>query len=172
MYSFSQQKGSAMHIRPLEVDDYPAIMDLLTHTFRPFFEGYARPLLGEQAFQHQHGHWDQNYRDELPALHAPGAGRHAAVATLPDGTISGLISWRCDARSRHGEIYLLAVSPLHRRQHIGRSLCEHAIAHMRTSDVKVVQIGTGGDPFHAPARALYQRLGFTEVPVAVYLATI
>jgi hypothetical protein len=43
---------------------------------------------------------------------------------------------------------------------------------MRTSDVEVVQIGTGGDPFHAPARALYQRLGFTEVPVAVYLATI
>ena len=161
-----------MHIRPLEVDDYPTTIDLLTQTFRPFLEGYARPLLGEQVFQHQHGQWEQDYRDELPTLHAPDVGRHAAVATLADGTISGLVSWRFDTKPRHGEIYLLAVSALHRREHIGRGLCEHAIAHMRTGHVEVVQIGTGDDPFHAPARALYQQLGFTQVPVAVYLGAI
>jgi len=83
-----------------------------------------------------------------------------------------LISWRVDAKARHGEIYLLAVSPLHQRQHIGERLCQHAIAHMRADKVEVVQISTGGDPFHAPARALYERLGFTLVPVAVYLGVI
>ncbi|MHB1582122.1 MAG: GNAT family N-acetyltransferase [Acidimicrobiales bacterium] len=161
-----------MHIRPLLVDDHPATVDLLTQTFRPFFEGYFRPLLGEQVFEHQHGRWEQDYRDELPNLHAPEVGRHAAVATLEDGTITGLVSWRFDAKPRHGEIYLLAVPAPHRRQHIGRSLCEHAIAHLRAGAVDVVQIGTGGDPFHAPARARYERLGFTQVPVAVYLGTV
>ena len=70
------------------------------------------------------------------------------------------------------QIYLLAVSPLHRRQGIGRRLCEHAIARMRAAGVEVVEIGTGGDPFHAPARALYAALGFTQVPVAVFLGAI
>lgn len=161
-----------MHIRPLEVDDFPATLELLTEAFRPFFEGYVRPHLGERVFQHQHGHWEQDYRDEIPTLHAPEAGRDAAVATQTDDTITGLISWRVDAKARHGEIYLLAVSPRHRRQHVGRHLCQHAMAQMRSAEVEVVQIGTGGDPFHAPARALYERLGFTQVPVAVYLGTI
>lgn len=161
-----------MHIRPLRVDDHPAALELLTRTFRPFLEGYARPVLGEQVFQHQHGRWEQGYRDELATLHDPVGGRHASVAALPDGTIGGLVSWRFDHKPRHGEIYLLAVSSLCRRQGIGRSLCEHAIAHMRAGDVEVVQIGTGGDPFHAPARTLYEGLGFTQVPVAVYLRAI
>ena len=166
-----------MHIQPLEVDVYPATIEILTETFGPFFEVYARPHLGERVFQHQHGHWEQDYREEAPTLHAPEAGRNAAVATQTDDTIAGLISWRVDAKARHGEIYLLAVSPRHRRRHVGTSarrppLCEHAMAQMRSAEVEVVQIGTGGDPFNAPARALYERLGFTQVPVAVYLGAI
>ena len=161
-----------MQIRPLEVDDYPATIELLVETFRPFFQDYVRPLLGEKVFQHQHGRWEQDYRDELPTLHAPETNRHAVVAHLADGAITGLVSWRLDGIPHHGQVYLLAVSPLHRRQHIGRRLCEHAIGHMRASGVEVVGIGTGGDPFHAPARALYEGLGFTQIPVAVYLGAI
>lgn len=161
-----------MHIRPLEVDDYPGSLDLLVETFAPSFADYVRPLLGERVFQHQHGHWEQDYRDELPTLHAPESGRHAAVACLSDGPVTGLVSWRFHDRPHHGEIYLLAVSPHRRRQHIGRRLCEHAIAHLRHGGVEVVQVGTGGDPFHAPARALYASLGLTHVPTAVYVGAI
>ena len=161
-----------MHIRPLEVDDYPATLDLLVATFAPLFEDYVRPLLGAQVFDHQHGHWEQDYRDVLPTLHVPESGRHAAVAHPADGAIAGLVSWRFDDRPHHGEISLLAVSPLHGRRHIGRRLCEHAIHHLRAGGVDVVQIATGGDPFHAPARALYESLGLTRVPTAVYLGSI
>lgn len=161
-----------MHIRPLEVDDFPATLDLLVETFAPFFEGYVRLLLGEEVFQHQHGHWVEDYRDELPKLHAPESGRHAAVAHPSEGTIAGLVSWRFGDRPHHGEIYLLAVSPRNRRQHIGRHLCEHAMTHLRDGGTKVVQVGTGGDDFHAPARALYESLGLTPVPNAVYLGAV
>jgi len=161
-----------MHIRPLEVDDYPATADLLIETFGPFFRGYALPLLGEQVFRHQHGRWEQDYRGELPALRAPDSGRFAAIAHPADGSITGLVSWRFGPNPQHGEIYLLAVSQHHRRQHIGRCLCEYAIDHMRLGGVEVAEISTGGDPFHAPARALYEELGFTQVPIAAYLRAI
>jgi hypothetical protein len=39
---------------------------------------------------------------------------------------------------------------------------------MRREGAKMVEIGTGGDPFHATARSLYESLGCTKLPVAVY----
>lgn len=39
---------------------------------------------------------------------------------------------------------------------------------MRDHAVEVALVGTGGDPFHTPARALYSSLGCTELPVAVF----
>lgn len=161
-----------MRIRPLQADDFTATLDLLTSTFGPFYRDYARPHLGERVFGHQHGQWEQDYRDELPALHAPRSGRFAAVSAQSGDVVVGLISWRFPDKPHHGEIHLLAVSPPHRRQHIGRRLCEHAIAHMRAAGVEVVEVSTGGDPFHAPARALYESLGLTQVPIAAYLGAI
>jgi hypothetical protein len=39
---------------------------------------------------------------------------------------------------------------------------------LRRRQVTVVHIGTGGDAFHAPARRLYESLGFTGYPVVDY----
>lgn len=50
----------------------------------------------------------------------------------------------------------------------GRQLCEHAMASMKGLGARIVEIGTGGDPFHAPARRLYESLGCAQIPVAVY----
>jgi len=47
-------------------------------------------------------------------------------------------------------------------------LYECAFGEMRALGAEVVEIGTGADPFHAPARALYERLGCTQLPIAVY----
>ena len=65
-----------MHIRPLQVDDRPSAIELLVQTFGLFFNDYARPLLGEQIYLHQHGHWEQDYRDEVtPTSPAASTGR-------------------------------------------------------------------------------------------------
>ncbi|UOZ04319.1 hypothetical protein [Amycolatopsis sp. WQ 127309] len=47
-------------------------------------------------------------------------------------------------------------------------LCEHAFAGLRQLGPKVVEIWTGGDPFHAPARALYESLDCVALPLMVY----
>jgi hypothetical protein len=39
---------------------------------------------------------------------------------------------------------------------------------MRAEHAEYVEIGTGGDDFHAPARAFYESLGCVKLPVAVY----
>ena len=160
-----------MSIRQFRDSDLPALIELTIETFRPFYEEYVRPLLGEEVFQHQHGHWVQDYREDLPTLHDPVTRRFIAIAEH-DGAIEGNVSWRIGDRPDHGQIYLLAVSESQRRHHVGRDLCQYAIEQMRLSGVAVVGIGTGDDDFHAAARALYEGLGFTKIPVAAYLMKI
>ncbi|MDX3132208.1 hypothetical protein PV367_20965, partial [Streptomyces europaeiscabiei] len=46
------------------------------------------------------------------------------------------------------------------------ALCEHAFADLRGRGTRLVEIGTGGDAFHAPARALYESLGRVPFPAA------
>lgn len=104
-----------MRVRPFADSDLPRLIELTIETFRPFFEGHVRPLLGDEVFRHQHGQWEQDYRDELPTLHNPAAGRHVAVAEV-GGAIAGFVAWAPDVRPRSGQIYLLAVSSSHRRQ--------------------------------------------------------
>ncbi len=44
--------------------------------------------------------------------------------------------------------------------------------HLRNQGLALINVGTGGDPGHAPARALYERVGFTGVPLVNYYMTI
>jgi|SRR5829696_2402462 len=160
-----------MHIRPFADSDLDHLVDITIETFRPFFEGYVHALLGAELFRQQHGRWQQDYRDEVPTLHDPSAGRHIAVAQIGPA-IAGYVSWKTGEKPSHGQIYLLAVAAPHRRHNVGRRLCGHAIEQMKAADVEVVEIGTGDDAFHAPARALYETLGFTKIPIAGYLKLI
>jgi ribosomal protein S18 acetylase RimI-like enzyme len=155
---------------PLD-SNIPRLVAIAIETFGPFYEGYVHPLLGDAVFQHQHGNWRGDYRSDVPTLHFPEEGRTMAMAEV-DGVIAGFVAWKIGVKEGHGEIYLLAVSPNYRRSNVGRTLCLHAMHEMKSKAVDVVEIGTGGDAFHAPARALYESLGFTMIPVAAYLKKI
>jgi ribosomal protein S18 acetylase RimI-like enzyme len=82
--------------------------------------------------------------------------------------IVGFIAWTMRPLKRSGEIEMLAVESAHRRHHVASALCEHAFDYLRRHGIEVVSLGTGGDEFHAPARALYDSLGMTPLPVIVY----
>jgi ribosomal protein S18 acetylase RimI-like enzyme len=160
-----------MYIRPYASSDLPTLINLTVEIFRPFYENYVHPLLGDEVFQHQHGAWDQDYHDEVPTLHDPKNRRFVAVAVI-DEEIAGYVSWRIEGRPHHGEIVLLAVASSARRRQIGFHLCRHAMERMKALDVEVVEIGTGDDDFHAAARSLYEELGFIKIPTAAYLMAI
>jgi ribosomal protein S18 acetylase RimI-like enzyme len=55
---------------------------------------------------------------------------------------------------------------------VGRQLCPHALEAMKAIRVEVVELGTGEGTLHTAARALYESLGFTKVPIAGYIKRI
>lgn len=156
-----------MLIRPFVHPDLSRLTELTVATFRPFYEDSFRPLVGEAIFANQHGDWREDYRKQVAELHDPRQHQYLAVAEIA-GRIAGYVAWKVDQARRNGSIVILAVASEHRRDHVGTGLCEHAFAEMRSLGAQVVEIGTGGDPFHAPARALYESLGCVQLPVAVY----
>jgi len=160
-----------MHIRPATSDDLDTLVELTIETFRPFFIDRVLPLYGEELFRLHHGQWEREYQTDVPTLHDPAAGRWIAVAEV-DAGIAGFVGWKIGERPNHGEISLLAVVPGERRRHLGRTLCDHAIEEMRARGVEVVGVFTGDDAFHAPARALYESLGFVKVQIAGYIKKV
>lgn len=156
-----------MLIRAFTQHDLAPLTELTIDTFRPFYEESFRPLMGEAVFAVQHGNWRDDYHKQVAELHAPERHSHVAIAEVED-TIAGYVAWSVDPARKKGEVTILAVSSQHRRHHVGTALCEHAFDQMRAFGTEVVEIGTGGDQFHAPARALYEALGCTPHPLTVY----
>jgi ribosomal protein S18 acetylase RimI-like enzyme len=159
---------AAVNLRSYAPDDLADILALTIATFEPFYEDSFRLAVSEKIFAHQHGNWRGDYGVQVSGLHDPTNNKYVTVAEW-EGSITGYIAWTVDPMRRHGEIDIIAVSSDHRGQHVGTALCQHACAHMRQAGAEVVELGTGGDWFHAPARAMYENLGFTHFPTAVYI---
>ena len=70
--------------------------------------------------------------------------------------------------ARAGEVVMIAVDPNHQRSGVGAALLARALAEIRAQGVKLAVIATGGDPGHGPARALYERFGFSGLPLVRY----
>ena len=84
----------------------------------------------------------------------------------------GYVAVRIHADDSTGEIDMLAVDPLVQRQGIGTALTRFAIQRFRDAGVGLVVVGTGGDPGHAAARRVYERLGFVGLPLVRYYARL
>ncbi|MEV4267272.1 GNAT family N-acetyltransferase [Kribbella sp. NPDC049584] len=156
-----------MQIRSYVDADLARLIDLTIDTFGPFFEESFRPLVGETIFKHQHGDWRSDYHQEVAGLHDPAQHKYVAIAE-ENGVLLGYVAWNVEPDRSKGTVALLAVSAPYRRSNAGTALCEHAFEAMRAEQAEYVEIGTGGDDFHAPARAFYESLGCVKLPVAVY----
>lgn len=63
---------------------------------------------------------------------------------------------------------MLAVDPDHQGSGIGLRLTEIAIQWGRDQGAELFAVESGGDPGHAPARAIYEKAQFTLMPIARY----
>jgi ribosomal protein S18 acetylase RimI-like enzyme len=162
-----------MHIRDFRPTDLPALIDLTIDAFRPLFEAALPALLDATVFAHDHGTWADDYRREVPTLHDPEADRFIVLAEEPTDAdrLLGYVGWQVNADGS-GRLQMVAVHPDARRRGIGGAVCRAALDRLRRRGVTVVHIGTGGDPFHAPARRLYESLGFTGYPVVDYTRSL
>ncbi|MGU3408848.1 GNAT family N-acetyltransferase [Microbacterium sp. M1A1_1b] len=154
-----------MHVRDCTTSDLPALVDLTIEVFRPLFTGSLLELRPEVT-RHDHGQWEDDYRAEVPSLLDPEHERFITLAEV-DGRIAGYVGWDV-IDSTSGRLEMVAVHPAARRTGVARTLCATVIDRLQERGVEVVHIGTGGDDFHAPARALYESLGFTALPTVDY----
>jgi GNAT superfamily N-acetyltransferase len=65
-------------------------------------------------------------------------------------------------------VQLLAVHPAHQNLGIATLLNNVALQEMKARGMKLAVVGTGGDPGHAPARAAYEKIGYTALPLVRY----
>ncbi|MGN6686739.1 MAG: GNAT family N-acetyltransferase [Actinomycetales bacterium] len=163
-----------MEIRPYQESDLQDVLALTIETFRPFYEQSFPAMVQHERelIEHQHGQWEQDYRDLVPGLHRPQDGKQVAVAVDGEGGVVGYVAWAPDERPQHAQIVILAVNDAARRGGVGSALMEHAMTELRRAGYRFVGLFTGGDDFHAAARGLYESLGFHRIPIVGYLRSL
>ena len=154
---------AALTHHPLRPAHAERVVELSLVAWAPVFASF-KTVLGEDLYQRVHPDWR---RDQADSVRAALDGNETWVAVV-DGNVAGFVNVVFDAAERSAEIYMIAVDPRWQRQGVASALSEFALAEMRTRSVTLAIVATGGDPGHAPARATYERAGFTGVPQVWY----
>ncbi len=115
------------------------------------------------------------------ARHSPPESVHAlSPAGLRSPQVTFWTAWKgtalagCGALkeldSAHGELKSMRTAPEHLRQGVARRILEHLVAEARQRGYRRLSLETGSMAAFAPARALYERFGFTYCePFADYV---
>ena len=156
-------------IRPLSAADVAAVVEFSLRAWAPVFESF-RAVLGERVYQALYPDWSTTQARAVEAICQDDT---AAVWVAEQHRRPvGYVAVRIHVDDSTGEIDMLAVDPLVQRQGIGTALTRFAIQRLRDAGVGLAVVGTGGDPGHAAARRVYERLGFVGLPLVRYYARL
>ena len=152
-------------IRPQLDADIAAIVAFSLRAWQPVYESMTR-VLGPRLSRLVYPDWaagqaravEEVCRDENMTVWV------AEVEARPAGFAA--VAFRNDPDS--AEIEMIAVDPDQQNRGIGSALLAFAFDWISAAGVKLVQLGTGGDPGHAPARHTYEKAGFTPLPLVRY----
>ena len=158
----------AHSIRRLTDADLEAVVDLSLRAWAPVFDS-MRAALGEAVWRRLYPDWrsmqargvEQVCRSATEAWVADDGGR-------PVGFVAAVHHDESHDEPCSGEIEMIAVDPDHQRRGIADQLIAHAVDGMRRAGLRLAVVATGGDPGHAPARAAYEKAGFTGLPLVRY----
>lgn len=157
--------------RPLTDIDVDAVVAFSLDAWAPVFESVAT-VMGPRAFALVHPDWRRaQARAVAQVCRSDGVDVWVAdVGGHPVGFVA--VRWTEEDAAPVGEVEMIAVDPRHQRAGVGSLLLDRAVAEVGARGLPLVVIATGGDPGHAPARALYERHGFTGLPLVRYYRTL
>lgn len=162
--------ASSQKIRPLTLEDLEVVVDLSLLAWEPVFisfENILGPVILDRLYR---PHWREAQAAQV-RKNCLADDSEAFVLTSAEDVAVGFLVLEHDEDESVGAIEMIAVHPENQRQGHARALMEFAIQRFRDQRLALINVGTGGDHGHAPARALYESVGFTGVPlVAYYLA--
>lgn len=154
-------------VRAYQSRDHEPVLKLSLRAWAPVFAS-VNEVLGPELSTRLHGKdWREHQSDEVRAVLGD-TSMHVWVG-VRDSQIAGFVAARVtdDARAL-GEVVMLAVEPAHQRRGVGSALLAHAVAFLRGAGCSVAVLGSGGDPGHAPARAMYEQAGFSPFPIVQF----
>ena len=157
-----------VNIRALRPDDIDAVVEFSLRAWQPVFESF-RQVMGAEIYRRVYPDW-KIIQAEVVASSCRAEGNRVWVAEA-DGRPVGytvVVVHKINSETESGEIDMLAVDPDYQSQGIGLALVDFAVDRITELGIPLAEIGTGGDPGHAPARRLYERAGFTPVPLVRY----
>jgi ribosomal protein S18 acetylase RimI-like enzyme len=157
-------------IRPFEDGDTEAVVGLSLRAWAPAFASLEQTL-GPEIFRQQHPDWREDQRRAVEDACATKKGR-VWVAEAGASAI-GFVAVEFNHPERSmGEISMLAVDPDHQGCGIGTALTGFALDRLKDAGMKVAMVETGGDSGHAPARHVYEKAGYTLLPIARYFKNL
>jgi GNAT superfamily N-acetyltransferase len=128
-----------------------------------------RQVLGDTIFERLHRPGWEAVQAEAVRATCTSEERAVFVAVADDRPV-GFAAVALDAfHEGMGGVDMIAVDPAYQRRGIARRLMERSVEHLRARGMDIAVVETGGDAGHAPARALYESLGYTALPVVRYL---
>jgi GNAT superfamily N-acetyltransferase len=158
-----------IQIRPFHQDDTTAIVDLSLRAWEPVFDS-LQAVLGPAIFLRLHRDWRADQRRAVEDVLA--AADVDVWVAAADGRIAGFAATKLHPERHIGEVFMIAVDPRDQNNGVGAQLMGFAVDRLRDSGMTVAMVDTGGDPGHAPARHVYEKAGFTLLPVARYFKAL
>jgi len=156
----------AVDIREFEERDLDAVIEFSLRAWEPVFVS-LRTVLGDDVFLRLHPDWRADQAEAVEST-CTNSERKVFVAVTDDRPV-GFVAVALNAlKERMGWIEIIGVDPDYQRRGVGSRLTEAALEHMRSHGMDIAVVETGGDPGHAPARAVYEAAGFTLLPVSRY----
>ena len=159
----------AVVIRDLEDADVAEVVALSLRAWAPVFASFGA-VLGPAVYRHLYPDWRRSQAAAVervcrdPAMRV----RVADDGDRPVGFVAVVAHDESSDEPGSGEVEMLAVDPAVQRRGIGRALVDDGVERLREAGVRLVAIGTGGDPGHGPARRTYEAAGFTPLPLVRY----
>jgi ribosomal protein S18 acetylase RimI-like enzyme len=154
-------------VRPLETGDIGPVVKFSVRAWEPVFESMCR-VMGSEIFKRVYPDWATGQAQAVESV-CRAEGNLVWVA-VEDGAPVGFvaIALREQGSAKSGEIEMVAVDPECQSRGIGLALVSRAVEEFSELGVPLAEIWTGGDPGHAAARRLYEKAGFTALPLVHY----
>lgn len=150
-------------IREYHRTDRDAVVALSLRAWAPVFESMRR-VLGDAIFAEIYGE-DWRLRQTAAVGDVLDDDTMRIWVAEEDGEVSGFVAAVMRSQ-RLGEVEMLAVDPASANRGLGTRLTGVATGWLRSEGARLAMIGTGGDPGHAPARRVYEKAGYTGLPLA------
>ncbi|MBR7104436.1 MAG: GNAT family N-acetyltransferase [Lentisphaeria bacterium] len=147
-----------MDMRTYRPEDLAAVMEIANKAWQEIRK-MSRAALGDRISDLFHPGGDAVSKGIQVREQIESGLYHIAVCEH-EGEIVGFITTRIEGFS--GEICNNAARPGTGLKGVGQLMYQYALEYFRSRGVKVVQVTTGLDDAHAPARRAYERAGFTR----------